>query len=290
MQITKSHVDHYNVSTHETTKTSTIKVNGVDIAYRSFGKQNEVPIVFLQHFTGTMDNWDPAITNALSKKHQVILFDNNGVGSSGGKTPESVSQMAEDAIAFIERLGLTKVDLLGFSLGGFVAQEIALSHPNLVRNIVLAGTGPRGGEGISNLNVVVSEAAKKGVNDIMLNLFFSSTNASREAGRDFLSRLKQRIENRDALISIEATESQAKAIVAFGNDKGNNLEKLSKLFQPVLVFNGNDDIMVPSINSFTLVQHLPNAKLIMWSNSGHGGIFQYHSDFVKEVDAFLTFN
>jgi pimeloyl-ACP methyl ester carboxylesterase len=273
--------------THETVPTQYVDVKGTQFAYRSFGEKEGIPMVFLQHFTGTMDNWDPAITNALAKNHPVILFNNKGVSSSSGKTPESVSEMASDAVDFIKTLGYTQVDLIGFSLGGFIAQDIAVNHPSLVRKIVLAGTGPIGSEGITNLESVIHEGMKDGPANALINLFFTKSETGINAGKAFMERLQLRSNDRDTPGSNETVGAQAKAIITHGYQKDNDNKQLSAIEQPVLIVNGTSDLIVPTINSFTLSQYIPNSKLIIWGDAGHGGLFQYHEDFVREVETFL---
>lgn len=274
--------------THETVPTSFIDVKGTKFAYRSFGQKEGVPIILLQHFTGTMDNWDPAVTNELAKKYPVILFDNKGIGSSDGDTPETVAEMANDAIDFIQALGFEKVYLLGFSLGGFIAQNLAERYPELISKIILAGTGPIGSEGVTEILKVVTEGMADGPDKVLRNIFFTKTTSGRAAGEQFLQRLQLRKDNRDNPTSGAAVNAQAKAIITFGHEKNADHQQLRNIKQPVLIVNGTDDLIVPSVNSFVLSKHLINSKLILWSDAGHGGLFQYHQDFVKEVNAFLT--
>jgi pimeloyl-ACP methyl ester carboxylesterase len=274
--------------THETAPTQYVEVKGTKFAYRSFGSKGGTPIVLLQHFTGTMDNWDPAVTNALAKNHQIILFNNKGVGSSSGKAPDSVSEMANDAIDFIKALGYSQVDLLGFSLGGFIAQHIATHTPALVRKIVLAGTGPIGSEGITNLEAVINEGMKDGPENALINLFFTKSEAGIKAGKAFMQRLQSRSTDRDNPTSNETVGAQAKAIIMHGYQKDEGHQQLLAIKQPVLIVNGTSDLIVPSINSYTLSQYIPDSKLIIWSDAGHGGLFQHHDDFVREVETFLT--
>ena len=276
------------VFTHETAPTQMVDVKGTTFAYRSFGKQGGIPLIFLQHFTGTMDNWDPAVTNALAKNHHIILFNNKGVSTSGGKTPDAIVEMAKDAVDFIKALGYNQIDLLGFSLGGFIAQDIAVNHPALVRKMILAGTGPIGSEGITKLESVINEGYKDGPANVLINLFFTKSETSINAGRAFVARLQQRTNDRDTPSTNETIGAQAKAIITFGYQKDDGHKQLLAIKQPVLIVNGTSDLIVPSINSYTLSQYIPNSKLIIWSDSGHGGLFQYHEDFVKEVEAFLS--
>jgi pimeloyl-ACP methyl ester carboxylesterase len=273
--------------THETAPTQYVDVKGTKFAYRSFGEKGGIPIVFLQHFTGTMDNWDPAITNALAKNHTIILFNNKGVGSSGGTTPESVSEMASDAVDFIKTLGYNQVDLIGFSLGGFIAQDIAANNPSLVRKIVLAGTGPIGSEGVTKLLSVINKAFEDGPENALLNLFFTKSEVSINAGKAFMQRLQLRTNDIDTPVSDETVGAQAKAIIAYGRQKDKDHKQLLAIKQPVLIVNGTSDLIVPSINSFVLTQYILNSKLIIWGDAGHGGLFQNHEDFVREVEFFL---
>jgi pimeloyl-ACP methyl ester carboxylesterase len=278
------------VFTHETVPTSYVEVKGIRFTYRAFGKKVGVPLIFLQHFTGTMDNWDPAITNAYARNRYVILFNNKGVGSSAGQTPDSVSQMAKDAIDFIEALGYNQVDLLGFSLGGFIAQEIAADRPSLVRKLILAGTGPIGSQGATELEAVINEGMKDGPEKALINLFFTKSEAGINAGMAFMNRLQLRTIDRDTPNSNITIGAQAKAIITYGYQQDNGHQQLAAIKHPVLIVNGTSDLIVPTINSFTLSQHLLNSKLIIWSDAGHGGLFQYHEDFTREAEVFLGSN
>jgi pimeloyl-ACP methyl ester carboxylesterase len=277
------------IETHETAPTRFIEANGIRYAYRRFGKESGVPLVFLQHFRGTMDNWDPMITNGFAQDRPVVLFDNAGVGLSGGETPDNVADMARHAVAFIEALGLTQVDLLGFSLGGFVAQQVTLGHPDLVRRVVLAGTGPQGGEGMDRFTPAVEAVATKEKSgpESLLFLFFEPTATSQAAGRAFLQRLGARTTDREEPSSLQTRDAQLKAIQAWGVPEGERYARLKQIRQPVLVANGANDIMVPTVNSFILSQRLPNASLILYPDSGHGFLFQYAELFVEHVSRFL---
>ncbi|HET7002188.1 MAG TPA: alpha/beta hydrolase [Puia sp.] len=273
---------------HETAPTSFLDVKGTKFAYRAFGKNSDIPVVFLQHFTGTMDNWDPAVTNNLAKKHLVILFDNKGVGSSGGKTPESVAEMTNDALDFINELGFEKVDLLGFSLGGFIALNLAEKYPGLIRKVILAGTGPKGSEGATELLTVVQNGMADGPDKVLRNIFFTNTTSGRAAGEQFLQRLQSRKVNRDIPASDATVNAQAKAYITYGYETDSSHQQLRNIKQPVLIVNGTEDLIAPSINSYILSKNLINSKLILWSDSGHGGLFQFHEDFVNEAETFLA--
>jgi pimeloyl-ACP methyl ester carboxylesterase len=276
-------------STFNDAPTKTIPVDGADFAYRMIGDADGIPVVLLHHFTGVLDDWDPAVIDGLAQRRRVIVFDNRGVGRSQGKTPDSVEAMAKDAIAFISALGFTQVDLIGFSLGGFIAQVIAHNRPDLVRRMILAGTGPAGGKGTSDLGAILQDAFQKAAAQKKHPkhfLFFSQTKTSQEAADDFLQRLQARRNDRDPAASNETTQAQTAAIVRWGQSDGaKNL--LSAIKHPVLVANGDNDIMVPTINSVALFQALPNAELSIFPDAGHGGIFQYHREFTEQAHRFF---
>ena len=274
---------------HNTTPMQFIEANGVRYAYRRFGASKDTPIVFLQHFRGGLDNWDPKVTNGLAKDRPVILFNNAGVASSGGEPADSVSRMAKHVVTFINALGLKRVDLLGFSLGGFVAQQVVLENPDVIRRVVLAGTGPQGGERMDVVPPKVAEVASRDtpIMEDFLYLFFSPSETSQRAGRSFWERRHTRADQ-DAPSSMAAMRAQAAAIASWGVvPKTDRYGQLKKIKQPILVVNGQNDIMIPSINSFILQQHLPNATLILYPDAGHGAIFQNPDLFVSHVRLFL---
>ncbi len=248
--------------THETTPNRTIDVNGQRYAYRRFGKAGGLPILLLQHFRGTMDNWDPAVTNALAERHEVILFDNAGVGGSSGAPATSVSVMARHVAAFVEALNLRTVDLLGFSLGGFVAQQVTLDYPSLVHRLVLAGTGPRGGQGVDGYadDVVAHAAVDTPGPEDLLYLFFAHTETSQAAGRAFLQRLGGRTAEPDGPAGTEVRDAQLQAIGAWGAPNGGDYSSLKAIRQPMFIANSNQDVMVPSINSLLLARNLPTGS------------------------------
>jgi pimeloyl-ACP methyl ester carboxylesterase len=267
--------------------TRSVAVNGTEFVYRELGEKSGIPLVMLHHLTAVLDDWDPRVVDGLAAKHHVIAFDNRGVGASGGSTPNTVEAMAQDAVAFIGALGFSKVDLLGFSLGGFVSQVIAQQQPDLVRKIILAGTGPAGGEGILNIGAVLqnaftkAEAAHKHPKQF---LFFTQTRNGQAAAGEFLGRLKERTADLDTPVSNETVQAQIAAILAWGHG---NATALGTVKHPVLVANGDDDVMVPTPNSFELARRLPNAELSIFPDAGHGGIFQYNAVFVQQALAFL---
>jgi pimeloyl-ACP methyl ester carboxylesterase len=276
-------------NSHNTALTQFVEATGVKYAYRRFGTRNGTPVVFLQHFRGGLDNWDPAVTDVLAKDRPVILFNNAGVASSGGKPADTVTDMAKHVVTFINALGLKRVDLLGFSLGGFVAQQVALENPCLIRRVVLAGTGPQGGENMDAFTPEVGAHATRETPIIedFLYLFFSPSEAGQAAGRAFWERRHARADQ-DVASSMAAMRAQAAAIVRWGEvPKSDRYGQLKKIQQPVLVVNGQNDIMLPSINSFILQQHIPNATLVLYPDSGHGAIFQYPELFVAHARLFL---
>ena len=273
---------------HVTAPTQFVEAAGVRYAYRRFGPAEGVPLLFLQHFTGTMDFWDPAVVDGFARERPVVLFDNAGVSRSGGATPETVHTMADDAAAFIAALGLTQVDLLGFSLGGFVAQVLAGRNPQLVRRIILAGTGPEGGEGIEYLPQIVAEGQQATPTEPRLFLFFDRTDSSQRAGRAFITRQQRRTSERDPDSSEQTVAAQLEAIVRWGaSPTAEAALRLQHISQPVLVVNGKSDVMVPTINSYALFQQLPNARLSLYPDSGHGALFQYADAFVRDGLQFL---
>jgi len=270
------------------TPTTTVDVGGARFAYRQLGTDTGVPVIFLHHLAAVLDNWDPRVVDGIAARHRVITFDNRGVGASQGSTPDSVAAMARDAVAFIRALGFDQVDLVGLSMGGFVAQVIAQEEPQLVRKMVLAATGPAGGEGIDNVTSVTIRDTIKGAltfKDPKQYLFFTTTANGQSAARKFVKRLKERTDNRDNPISLISFRAQLKVIHAWGRQEPSDLTGIQ---QPVLVVNGDADRMVPSSNSVDLARRLPNAQLILYRDAGHGGIFQYHQEFVQEVLKFLA--
>ena len=268
--------------------TRTIAVGGVPFAYRELGPDSGVPVIFLHHLMAVLDDWDPRVIDGIAAQRRVIAFDNRGVGASGGSVPLSIEAMGSDAIAFIHALGFKQVDLLGFSLGGGVAQMIALQAPDLVRRMVIAGTGPRGGGGIDEINRIAVIAYLKAaltLSDPRNFLFFPRTPEGKRAARDYFSRLKERKENRDQPISLQARRAQLKAIKNAGLS---GPDDLSLITQPVFIANGDQDLMVDSRHSADMARRLPNSQLTIYPDSGHGGVFQHHRAFVPAVLDFLA--
>jgi len=275
------------VTSYKTAPTRTITADGVTYAYRELGPASGVPVVFLTHLAAVLDNWDPRVVDGIAAKHRVITFDNRGVGASTGSTPKTIEEMAKDAVTFIRALGLEQVDILSFSMGAMIAQVIAQTEPQLVRRLILAGTGPAGGEGIKNVTRIShfdTFRALLTLQDPKQFLFFTRTANGRRAGKQFLARLKERTEDRDKAISLVSYFSQLKAIHRWGLARP---QDLSVIQQPVLVANGDDDRMVPTPNSVDLARRLPNAELVIYPDAGHGGIFQFHEQFVPRAVEFL---
>lgn len=272
----------------KTAPTRHVEAAGTTFAYRRLGPDAGVPVVLLNHWGANLDNFDPPIVEGLAADRPVYTLDYRGVGASGGMAPLSMAEIADDTIATIRALGLTSVDLIGFSLGGFVAQQILFDAPDLVRRAILAGTGPAGGTGIERVGPVSWPLIIKGLitfRDAKFYLFFTSSAASRRAASEFLERLKDRTADRDRAVSPKAFLRQLKAIKAWGRQAPQPLDTIRK---PVLVANGDHDIMVPSENSADLARRIPGAKLVLYPDAGHGGIFQYHEAFLAKAKAFLA--
>ena len=269
--------------------TQFISADGINFAYREYGQHNGgTPVIFLNHLAAVLDNWDPRIIDGIAAKHHVVVFDNRGVGASTGKPSKSIEQMADDAITFIQAKGFKKVDLFGFSMGGMISQEIVLKQPNLIRKMILSGTGPAGGTGISTVGRVSNWDLVRGLatrQDPKVYLFFTRTDNGKAAAKAFVQRINERTENRDKEITISAYRAQLKALKKWGNKKSADL---SIIQQPVLVANGDHDRMVPTVNTYDLAKRLPNSALIIYPDAGHGGIFQFHQDFVKQSLTFLA--
>ncbi|HEX7827951.1 MAG TPA: alpha/beta hydrolase [Mycobacterium sp.] len=278
---------HWGGTSYKNAPTKSVSVGDARFFYRELGINSGVPVIFLNHLAANLDNWDPRVVDGIAAKHRVITFDNRGVGASEGKTPETVQAMAKDAVAFIRALGFDQVDLLGFSLGGFINQVIAAQEPTLVRKVIIAGSGPAGGEGIvkvTKLSYADTFKALATFKDPKELLFFTRTAHGKSEAKAFVKRLKERTVDRDKAVTIPTFRKQLKAIHAWGLEKPADL---SSIHHHVLVANGDDDRMVPTSNSYDLARRLPNATLRIYPDAGHGGIFQAHKRFVPEALAFL---
>ncbi len=275
---------------HQTALTQFVDAAGIRFAYRRFGKSGGVPLVFNMHFTGTMDHWDPAVTDGFAKDREVILFDNAGISSSSGEVPISIEEMAADAAALIKALGLTQVDVLGFSLGGLVVQTLAIAESKLVRRVVLVGTGPRSGEGMATLTPEAQEifgATYEEPDHLWLRVHFSPSERSQAAGREFLKRFRLRREGRNPEVSDKVAPAQLAALAKWGTPRENPYDYLKAITQPTLVVNGGNDVIIYPVNSFILQQNLPKAQLILYPDANHGSLYQYPELFVRHVSLFL---
>ena len=274
---------------HQTAPTQFAEANGIRFAYRRFGAASGVPLVFFQHFMGNLDEHDPALTDAFATDREVILFNNTGVASSTGTTPDTIEQAAHDAATFVDALGLETVDLLAHSMGGIIAQQLALDRPELVRRLVLVGTAPRGGVGLGSMPPETRALFFKTYEhqeEMWLPILFAPSESSQAAGHAYLARMMAR-KDRDTDVSMETVQAQATAIAAYGAQKDETYAHLRDLHQPTLVANGDNDIIIPTINSYLLQQHLPNAQLILYPDANHGAHHQYPKLFVQHTKLFL---
>lgn len=280
-----------NTFTHQNVPTQYIGAAGIRFAYRRFGKTGGIPLLFNMHFTGTMDHWDPAVTDGIAKEREVILFNNAGISSSSGETPASIYEMARYAEAFVDALGIGKIDVLGLSLGGLVAQQIAIDRPGQVNKLILVGTGPKAGEGMQSLTpeaIEIFSAKYEVPEELWLKVFFTPSAASQTAGRKFLDRFRTRKENRDPDVKETVAGAQVAALNAYNVITNDRYSDLKKIAQPTLVVNGSNDIIIYTINSYILEQQLPNAQLILYPDANHGAPYQYPELFVQHINHFLN--
>lgn len=267
--------------------TRTVTVGGDRIAFRDLGPRTGIPVVFFTHLSANLDNWDPRLVDGIAAQRRVITVDYRGVGGSTGAVRDSVEAMADDAVAFIRALGLDRVDILGFSLGGMIAQSLTLRYPELVRKLILAGTGPAGGDGIQNVRSIATRDLARALltfQDPKVFLFFTRTVNGKRSAREFLARLKERTAGRDRTITFRGYRAQLTAIHRWGLQKRDDL---SVIRQPVLAVNGDNDRMVPTANTEDLARRIPGSELIIYPDAGHGGIFQHHGSFVTQALEFL---
>ncbi|CAM3483489.1 alpha/beta fold hydrolase [Occultella aeris] len=276
------------ITSYAQAPTKTITAEGVTFAYRELGPRGDIPVVFFVHLAATLDNWDPRIVDAIAANRHVITFDQRGVGASSGAVPDTLDAAADDAYTFITALGYEKIDIFSFSMGGFIAQDLVLKHPELVRRLVLTGTGPRGGRNIDKVvgmtywDILRATVARSDPKEF---LFFNRDRVGKRAGKAFIERLQERTTDRDEPISNAAFSTQLKAIQKFGRSQPSDL---SVFTQPTLIANGDNDRMVPSILSADLHQRIKGSELIIYTNSGHGGIFQYWQRFAPVAAEFLA--
>jgi pimeloyl-ACP methyl ester carboxylesterase len=278
--------------THITTPTEFAESDGVRFAYRRFGTNQGVPLLFMPHYRAGMDHWDPAVTDGFAASRPVILFDNAGVSGSSGQTPNTMEAMAENAAKFVGALNLSTVDVLGHSIGGYIAQTLALLHPTTVRRLILAGTGPRGGEPSTDPKVrewgdSTDPQTGESSLDAFLYLFFRPSPTSQAAGKAFWERRHLRKQDADRPSTPQTMTAQRAAIIAWSKVSGERYAELDNIRQPTLVVNGNHDIMIPTINSYNLSQRIPQAQLIIYPDSGHGALFQFPELFVAHGSMFL---
>ncbi len=262
--------------------------NGIAYTYRDLG-HGEIPRVLLQHFRGNLDNWDPALVDGLAPHRRVIAFDNAGVGSTSGTTPHTVEAMAADAIEFMEALNLDQVDLLGFSIGSFVAQEVALIRPNLLRRVILAAAAPRGAARMHGwaAEVIAAVGGRERDPERYLDVFFTPTTASRDAGRQALTRMSSRTAERDEPTSWQTRQAQYDAVCSWGMPDHSALERLGAIELPAFVANGDSDPMILPRYSHLLAGLLPNARVKIYPDSAHGFLFQHYAGFAADLNAFL---
>jgi pimeloyl-ACP methyl ester carboxylesterase len=275
--------------THHTAPTTFIEADGIRFAYRRFGNPEGVPLVFNSHILGNLDSWDPSVTDGLAQGRQVILFDNAGVASSSGEVPQTFEGMARNAGIFIDALGLETVDILGFSIGSMVAQNIALVRPGLVRKLVLVGSGPRNGDSIplTTESQAIFTNQYGNLDDFWIDGLFAASPTSQAAGRAFLKRRDARVEDRDIPINDKVQPAQFAALQEWGKPIGERFAYLKDIKIPVLIAGGKSDIIFYTINSFYLQQNLPNAQLIVYPDAAHGSLFQFPELFVEHTSMFL---
>jgi pimeloyl-ACP methyl ester carboxylesterase len=275
-------------ATSTTAPMQRVAAAGIDFAYRRFGRTCGVPLVLLQHFRGNLDNWDPALTDALATEREVILVDYPGVGSSTGEPTASIAATARQVIAFVAALGLDRVDLLGFSIGGFVAQEIALVRPTLVRRLVLAATGPKGAPGLHGwVDDIAAAARGDSKPENLLYIMFAATEPSQAKGVEFLGRFLERQEGRDAPTSDAARDAQYDAIVEWGIPDHGALQRLTGIQSPTLVLQGDSDRMIPPKLSHLMAGLIPDARVRIYPDAAHGFLFQYPAEVAADINVFL---
>jgi pimeloyl-ACP methyl ester carboxylesterase len=272
--------------THETARKQLVQVGDVEFAYRRFGRRGSLPLLFLNYFAANMDDWDPKVTNAFAAEREVILLDNAGVGGSSGETPSTVAAMTTDCVEFCRALDLRNIDVVGFSLGGMIAQQLAFEYPDMIRRMILMGTGPRGGEGMTftelSTDLLVDPVA------LLMSAFFTPSEASKAAGQAYIERLKLRVLDRDAPVSMKAAGAQLGAIREWGSiPSTGRYAMLPRIHQRTLIVHGSKDIVVMPINAFLLAQHLPDAQLVMYPDASHGAQSQHAEVFLEHARLFL---
>jgi pimeloyl-ACP methyl ester carboxylesterase len=276
--------------THHTAATQFVEAGGVKYAFRRFGQPDGLPLLLLQHFRGHMDDWDPALTDALAAQREVIIVDYPGVSSSGGHPGRSIGEMAKQMLAFVDGLELEQLDLLGFSIGGFVAQEIALIRPALIRRLVLAGTGPKGAPTMHGWRKDIEENARapKSGNAEHLYIFFAHSDNGRALGSESLGRQQARTEGREERSSLAARDAQYDSIVKWGIPDHSALQRLTGIKSPTLIIQGDNDLMIPTPNSHLMAGLIPDAKIKIYPDAAHASLFQYPEEAAKDINAFMS--
>ena len=273
--------------THETARTKFVQAGDVRFAYRRFGQRGGLPLLFLNYFAANMDDWDPKVTNGFAAEHEVILFDNAGVGSSTGETPPTVAAMTKDCVDFCRALDLKRFDVVGFSLGGMIAQQLTFEYPDMIRRMILLGTGPRGGEGMTFTELSLDELADPVA--LLMSAFFTTSEPSQAAGRAYIERLQLRVADRDAPVSMKAAGAQLAAIREWGTiPSTDRYAMLARIRQRTLIGCGSKDIVVMPINTFLLAQHLPDALLVIYPDASHGAQSQHAAVFLEHARLFLN--
>ncbi|AII03219.1 MULTISPECIES: alpha/beta fold hydrolase [Rhodococcus] len=285
---TNNHTPDNLITAYKDAPARTVSAGGVTYAFRELGPKGGIPVVFFVHLAATLDNWDPRIIDPIAKNHHVIAFDNRGVGASTGTVPDGIEAMADDAVRFIHALGFDKVDIFSFSLGGMIAQDLVVRHPQLVRKLILTGTGPAGGKNIDKVAGTTYYDTLRATltrRDPKEFLFFNRNATGKRAAHAFVERLAERTTDRDMPITVRAFQTQLKAIKKWGRSTPADL---SKITAPTLIANGDNDRMVPSVLSEDLHRRIKGSELIIYPDSGHGGIFQNHDKFAPTVLEFLA--
>ena len=272
--------------THETAPTQFVRAGDVQCAYRRFGPRGATPLLLCNYFAANMDDWDPMVTNGFAAEHDVILFDYPGIGRSSGETPSTVAALTKHCVAFCRVIGLTQFDVIGHSLGGMIAQQLGTEYPDLLRRIILLGTGPRGGEGLVFDDLSVDELDDTSA--LLMKAFFTQSEASQASGRAYMKRLKSRGTDRDTPVSKQSALAELTAIREWGViPASDRFAMLSKIQHQTLIVHGNKDVVVMPINAFLLAEHLPNAQLIMYPDSSHGAQSQHAEVFLQHAKLFL---
>lgn len=275
------------VDYHQTAATQFVTADGTKYAYRVLGDKSGIPLVMLNSLGFSMDEWDPAITNGLAQQYKVILVDVEGVGKSGGITPNNIPDMAKGIVSFIRALGFSKVNLMGFSMGSFITQQIVLTEPALVNRVILTGTGPKGAEGLSNLPGLLASTAGLSQEDFLLKFAFTSSPESIAAGKLSYERIQKRVVDRDAPISPQSSQAEVIAVLGWAQPYPDAFKELTTITQPVLIAQGDNDAAVPVINAINMSKNISNATLIVYPDAGHAAVFQYPDKFVQSALEFL---